>query len=381
MQLIEIHIIKVKLKNPRNYIIFLNHQKNPLLFFYYFMKYFCVLNNQMKRPSIKDIATLAGVSVATVSYVLNKKEGQRISEETRKKIFNIAETINYTPNKIAKSLKTNTTKLLGLIVADISNEFYSHMARNLEDKALKLGYTLIIGSSDENAEKFKKLTELFSQQQVDGMIVAPVAGSEKTLENLINNKYPIVTIDRYLKEVEIAGITINNQEIAETTTHLLLKKDFSTIIYIGYKTELPHLLDRQYGFEKAVRSSEKPVEVQYILVGLDNIAKEVHLQLEMMLGKTPANAALYFSSNKLAVAGLSYIVKNNIKVPEQVSVVAFDETDAYDLFPTEITYIQQPIEEMAEEAIKLLDEQISNYTATGKRVTLSAKLVPKASLK
>ncbi|MEF9477922.1 substrate-binding domain-containing protein [Chryseobacterium sp. 1B4] len=99
------------------------------------------------------------------------------------------------------------------------------------------------------------------------------------------------------------------------------------------------------------------------------------------MGKKPENTALYFSSNKLAVAGLSYLVKNNIKVPEQVSVIAFDETDAYDLFPTEVTYIQQPIEEMAEEAIKLLDGQITDYTATGKRVTLSAKLVAKASLK
>jgi LacI family transcriptional regulator len=335
----------------------------------------------MKRSSIKDIAKLAGVSVATVSYVLNKKEGQRISEETRKKIFKIAETINYTPNKIAKSLKTNKTKLLGLIVADISNDFYSHMARNLEDKALKLGYTLIIGSSDENAEKFKKLTELFSQQQVDGMIVAPVAGSEKTLENLINIKYPVVTIDRYLKGVSVPGITIDNQEIAERTTSLLLNKDFDKMIYIGYETELPHLLDRQHGFEKAISSSNKTAEIQYILVGLENIAQEVHSQLENRLGKKPENTALYFSSNKLAVAGLSYLIKNNIKVPEQVSVVAFDETDAYDLFPTEITYIQQPIEEMAEEAIRLLDGQINDYAATGKRVTLSAKLVAKASLK
>ncbi|AZA98996.1 LacI family transcriptional regulator [Chryseobacterium joostei] len=335
----------------------------------------------MKRPSIKDIATLAGVSVATVSYVLNRKEGQRISEETRKKIFEIAETIKYTPNKIAKSLKTNKTKLLGLIVADISNEFYSNMARSLEDRALKLGYTLIIGSSDENAEKFKKLTELFSQQQVDGMIVAPVSGSEKILESLINIKYPIVTIDRYLKGVTLPGITIDNQEIAERTTSLLISKNFNKIIYVGYKTELPHLLDRQHGFEKAVKYSEKPVEVHYLLVGLENIAEEVHLQLQKMLEKTPENTALYFSSNKLAVAGLSYLVKNNIKVPEQVSVVAFDETDAYDLFPTEITYIQQPIKEMAEEAIKLLDGQINNYIETGKRITLSAKLISKASLK
>jgi LacI family transcriptional regulator len=115
----------------------------------------------MKRTSIKDIAQIAHVSVATVSYVLNNKEGQKISEATKEKIFKIAESINYKPNKIAKSLKTNKTKLLGLIVADISNEFYSTLARKLENKALKKGYTLIIGSSDENAEKFQMLIELF----------------------------------------------------------------------------------------------------------------------------------------------------------------------------------------------------------------------------
>lgn len=213
------------------------------------------------------------------------------------------------------------------------------------------------------------------------MIVAPVSGSENTLENLINIKYPIVTIDRYLKGVAVPGITINNQEIAESTAGLLLNKDFDKIIYIGYETELPHLLDRQRGFEKAVGSSGKTAEMHYLLVGLENITREVHSQLESKLGNAPENTALYFSSNKLAVAGLSYIVKNNISVPEQVSVVAFDETDAYNLFPTEITYIQQPIEEMAEEAIKLLDAQIHDYTATGKRVTLSAKLVSRASLK
>ncbi|AZA76908.1 LacI family transcriptional regulator [Chryseobacterium sp. G0186] len=335
----------------------------------------------MKRSSIKDIAKLAGVSVATVSYVLNRKEGQRISKETQEKIFEIAETINYTPNKIAKSLKSSKTKLLGLIVADISNDFYSNMARNLEDKALKLGYTLIIGSSDENAEKFKKLTELFSQQQVDGMIVAPVAGSEETLENLIKVNYPIVTIDRYLKGIMIPGITINNQEIVENTTQSLLHKDFDKIIYVGYQTQLQHLLDRQYGFERALKSDGKIPEVQYILVGLENILHEIHQQLDKALGKTPKNTALYFSSNKLAVAGLSYLVKNNIKVPDQVSVLAFDETEAYNLFPTDITYIQQPIEEMAEAAIKLLDEQINSYVTTGKRVILSAKLISKSSLK
>lgn len=335
----------------------------------------------MKKASIKDIARIAGVSVATVSYVLNKKEGQRISEETKKKIFEVAETINYTPNRMARSLKNNRTKLLGLIVADISNEFYSTIARNLEDNALKLGYTLIIGSSDENAEKFEKLIELFSQQQVDGMIVAPVAGSEDSLLKLLNKNYPVVTIDRYLKGVNVPGIIVNNREIAESTTSILLEKDFDKIIYVGYDTKLQHLLDRQQGFDASISESNKNIAVERIKVGLDNITEEIHNQLANALGKNPKNTALYLSSNKLAVAGLSYLIKNNIKVPQDVSVLAFDETEAYKLFPTEITYVKQPLEQMTDEAIKLLDLQINEYSNTSKKITLSGDLIIKKSIK
>jgi len=335
----------------------------------------------MKKASIKDIARIAGVSVATVSYVLNKKEGQRISEETKKKIFAVAETINYTPNRMARSLKNNRTKLLGLIVADISNEFYSTIARNLEDNALKLGYTLIIGSSDENAEKFEKLIELFSQQQVDGMIVAPVAGSEDSLLKLLNKNYPVVTIDRYLKGVNIPGIIVNNREIAESTTSILLEKDFDKIIYVGYDTKLQHLLDRQQGFDASISESNKNIAVERIKVGLDNITEEIHNQLANALGQNPKNTALYLSSNKLAVAGLSYLIKNNIKVPQDVSVLAFDETEAYKLFPTDITYVKQPLEQMTDEAIKLLDLQINEYSNTSKKITLSGDLIIKKSIK
>lgn len=335
----------------------------------------------MKRSSIKDIARIAGVSVATVSYVLNKKEGQKISEETKKKIFEVAETINYIPNRNARSLKSNKSKLLGLIVADISNDFYSHIARKLEDKALQLGYSLIIGSSGENATKFEKLIELFSQQQVDGMIVAPVVGSEASLLKLIEKNYPVVTIDRYLKGINVSGVILNNIEIAETATDFLLKKNFDRIIYIGYDTKLEHLLDRQKGFESSISEFGADVLTENILVGIENVAEEVQTKLGDALGKKPKNTALYFSSNKLAVAGLAYLIKNKISVPQDVSVLAFDETEAYQLFPTKISYIKQPLEEMADEAITILDSQINQYSRTAKKITLSASLILQNSIK
>ncbi len=331
----------------------------------------------MKRASIKDIARIAGVSVATVSYVLNKKEGSRISNTTKEKILEVARSINYTPNKIAKSLKMSKSKLIGLIVADISNDFYSNIARNIEDEAMKLGYTLLIGSCDENPEKFKKLTELFSEQQVDGMIVAPVVDSDDAINKLIAEEYPIVTIDRYLKNVSLPGVMINNAEISAHICDQLTEKGFDEIIYVGYDTELPHLLDRQEGFEKRIAKSDIPLKS--VLIGIQNITEEVNEKLNKSID-LKKRTAIYFSSNKLGIAGLRYLNDHQIQVPEQVSVIAFDETEAYHLFPTDINFVQQPLIGMAKESVKLLDNQINHYTPDGERITLQAKYMERNSV-
>lgn len=331
----------------------------------------------MKRASIKDIARIAEVSVATVSYVLNRKEGSRISEATRKKVFEVAENINYTPNKIARSLKMSKSKLIGLIVADISNDFYSNIARNIEDEAMKLGYTLLIGSCDENPEKFRKLTELFSEQQVDGMIVAPVVGSDEAISKLIREGYPVVTIDRYLKNVSLPGVMINNSEISEYICDYLVSRKFDEIIYVGYDTELPHLLDRQDGFDQ--RISKTDISTKRILIDIHTIAEEIPVKLKESIDLSK-KTAVYFSSNKLGIAGLRYLIDNNIKVPEDLSVVAFDETEAYYLFPTEISFVQQPLTDMAKESVNLLDSQIGHYTPDGKRVILNARFMERGSV-
>lgn len=331
----------------------------------------------MKRASIKDIARIAGVSVATVSYVLNKKEGSRISDATKKKILEVAETINYTPNKIAKSLKMSKSKLIGLIVADISNDFYSNIARNIEDEAMKLGYTLLIGSSDETPEKFKKLTELFSEQQVDGMIVAPVVESDEAITKLMAEQYPLVTIDRYLENIDLPGVMINNADISEQICNHLVEKEFEEIIYVGYDTKLPHLLDRQKGFDRRIEKSD--ISSKRILIGIHNITEEIHQKLTANLDFTK-KTAIYFSSNKLGIAGLRYLIDQNIRVPEDVSVIAFDETEAYHLFPTEISFVRQPLIDMARESVKIIDNQINNYNPTVKRITLQANYVERNSV-
>ena len=150
-----------------------------------------------KRVSLKDIAKKAGVSTATVSYVLSKKENSGISAEVSEKIKKIAEELDYRPNQIAKSLQSGKTLTIGLILADISNPFFAHIARIIEDEAKKHDYTVIFGSSDENASKSRDLIQFLTNRQVDGFIIAPAEDSEKDIKLLKKQNIPFVLIDRF----------------------------------------------------------------------------------------------------------------------------------------------------------------------------------------
>ncbi|MCH5715298.1 LacI family DNA-binding transcriptional regulator [Niabella hibiscisoli] len=154
------------------------------------LRYICLHARKIRKSILKDIAREVGVSVALVSYVLNNRFENRINKDVAEKIRTTARRLHYQPNQIAKSLKTNKTFTIGLVVADISNPFSSGLARIIEDEGAKYGYTVIFGSSDEDLVKFETLTNAFINRQVDGLILLPPAGSEPLLLRLQQMRFP-----------------------------------------------------------------------------------------------------------------------------------------------------------------------------------------------
>src|SRR4051812_9251402 len=144
-----------------------------------------------KRVLLKDIAAKVGVSIALVSYVLNNKKG-KVSPQMAEKIRRTAKEMNYLPNLVAKSLQSGKSHTIGLVVADISNAFFSRLARIMEHEAEKQGYTVIFGSTDESADKSQLLIEAFLNRQVDGLIIAPAAETEPQLQLLRKKRIPFV---------------------------------------------------------------------------------------------------------------------------------------------------------------------------------------------
>jgi LacI family transcriptional regulator len=333
----------------------------------------------LKRTSLKDIARIVGVSTALVSYVLNNQKQGRISKEIAQKIRDTAAFLHYRPNQIARSLKTSKTYTIGLIVADISNPFSSSLARIIEDEADRQGYTVIFGSSDENDQKFEKLVEALLNRQVDGLIISPPAGAESQINQLKKQEVSFVLVDRYYPGIDTNWISLDNYSSTYDAVQHLLASGSKTVGMITYDTPLFHLQERKRGWLDAIKKDEAlPLENRIREVHINNDQKEIENAVQDLLSLNPPVGALLFSTNRLAISALRYIKTIPVRVPEDLAVVGFDETDAFDFFYSPLTYIKQPLQQMGKMAIRILLDDIKAKTKT-EQVVMSAELIVRQS--
>ena len=194
-----------------------------------------------RKVSLKDIAQKVGVSTALVSYVLNNKRENRVSREIAQRIRDVAAEMNYRINQVARSLKTNKTYTIGLVVSDIANPFSSGLARIIEDEAEQHQYTVIFSSSDENARKSGKLIETLLDRQVDGLILAPPAFSEHQVIQLQQQQVPFVLVDRYFPDLKTNYVALDNYGAAFKGVEHLITAGCRRIGMLTYGNELHHL--------------------------------------------------------------------------------------------------------------------------------------------
>ncbi|MBA4167035.1 MAG: LacI family DNA-binding transcriptional regulator, partial [Chitinophagaceae bacterium] len=236
-----------------------------------------------KRVLLKDIAAKVGVSIALVSYVLNNKEG-RVGRKMAEKIRKVAADMNYLPNLVAKSLQSGRTHTIGLLVADISNAFFSRIARIIELEAEKSGYTVIFGSTDESADKSRLLIEAFLNRQVDGLIIAPVAATSDQLLMLKKKKVPFVLIDRYFSALDVNSVRVNNYESAYNATEYLIQTGRKRISLISYKdTGMSHFSERSAGYKAALKKYRRRANL--ISVPYRQMEKEMPAVLKQLIMK------------------------------------------------------------------------------------------------
>lgn len=336
----------------------------------------------MKKINLKDIADYVGVSTALVSYVLNGQAIEKqVNKSTAERITKAAKKFNYQPNQIAKSLKIQKTHTIGLVVADINFRFSTGITSAIEEEAKKNNYTVIYGSSNEDAEKFAKLINVFVNRRVDGLILVPTEGSENEIEVLQSSGIPFVLVDRHFPGIHCNYIALNNYKATYDATQYLIDKGHRRIAFINYRTTLFHLLERNRGYLDALKDNGLNFEQSW-LQQIDKIAgdNEVAINIdELMEGSEPCDA-IFFATDTLAISGLKYFNKQKISVPGQISVLSFDESDAFDLFYVPITFSRQPLIEMGRLAVNNLID-LMNGSGIIKQISLDAKLIAGASCK
>ena len=282
--------------------------------------------SSLKKISLKDIAEAAGVSTALVSFVLNgKKKEYRVGEETAQRILKIANEMNYQPNLAAKSLRSGKTKTIGLVVSDISNPFFSQLARVLEDEATKRGYTVLFGSSDEDKDKMTRVVSNLINKGVDGLIIVPCDNSEKSIASLVNNNIPIVLFDRYFPEINVSYVALNNFNASYISTKHLLNAGYNAPCMVAYDVNLIHMKERIRGYKKAMDEAGKRNLANVVFLRQDAPIKDMG---EGIIGK--------------------------------IGLVGFDGNPVFDFFDAPISYIQQPIDVLVQKALEILIDIIIN---------------------
>lgn len=315
----------------------------------------------MKKVGLKDVAQQVGVSVALVSYVLNgQAEEKQVGKEVAEKIRIAAAELNYVPNQAAKSLKTQRTQTIGLVVADINYRFSSGITRAIEAEAKRKNFTVIFGSSNESSSKFDEIVNVLANRQVDGLILVPVQNSEHTILKLQQSEVPFILIDRNFQNILTSSISLDNYKAAYDSTVYLLKMGHKRIAFINYDATLYNLTERTRGYKDALKANGlKPDDQFFHKIGAVDPKSETAKSIDKLVsGDNPCDA-IFFATDRLAIFGLQHLNELKLQVPKDISVFSFDAAEAFDLFYCPVTHASQPLEIMGKMAVNALIDIIN----------------------
>lgn len=333
------------------------------------------------KVSLSDIAKAAGVSTALVSYVMSGKEKEgRVGQEMANRIREIANELNYQPNLLAKSLRNGRTNTIGLIIADISNPFFANIAREVEDESRRNGYTIIIGSSDEDADKAWDLMNVLINRQVDGFIIVSSENSGRLVEHLQNIRLPFVLLDRHFPEYNTDFVVTNNAKASHEAGSHLIQNGYRRIGFIAYKSAMFHVKERIRGYQEALQEHGIEPKATWLKeVQFNAIESEIRTAIDELVQTEEPIDAIIFSTYGLAVNGLKYLNELRLRVPEDLGVVSFGQAEVFDLYYCPISYMRQPIDVLGKKAVSMLITRLSGESGEAQHFTVDAQLIARES--
>ena len=300
--------------------------------------------------TIKDVARLADVSIATVSAVMNGKGG--VSPELAQRVQQAMEALDYHPNQVARSLKVRQTHTIGMVIPDVTNPFFTDVMRGVEDEARRNGYSVIFCNANEDPElERRQLSTLFSRR-VDGVLLAPT-DSLAAQDRLTRRRFPLVFFDRIPTDFSGTAVVTDNLEASREAARHLIGLGHQRIAVIAGRLNLSNGLKRLEGFRQALQEAHLPLREEYLRRGDFQLEGGYQCGLELM-GLPDPPSAIFCCNNKMTLGLMRALGELRIPCPERVSVLGFDDFDWAASFSPRLTTIAQPAYEMGKTAVELL---------------------------
>src|SRR5690554_945300 len=328
--------------------------------------------------SMNDVAKLAGVSIVTVSRVINNHKN--VSDSTRKRVLKAIKELKYQPSRVAKRLRSKTLSgnLLGVLIPDIQNPFYVDVLNGIEDVAYNHNYALIMCNFNQDEKKEAMYLDILQSEAVDGLIVAPVREDDQKVIDVLKSGLPMVCVDRGLKNVEVDVVLVNNERGAFMAVEHLVVSGYERIAYISGKPEIPSSRHREKGYLEALKKHGLVVDRSLIKYGDSKHASGISLCDELLSMENPPDA-IFTGNNLITLKALETIHKRGLVIPTDVAIVGFDDMYWSNSLNPPLTAVRQPAYEIGKRAAELLIQRIGDPSRPAIQMILNTELMVRKS--
>ncbi|MFB9994816.1 LacI family DNA-binding transcriptional regulator [Deinococcus oregonensis] len=325
--------------------------------------------------TIHDVAREANLSIATISRALNRPE--TVAAQTRERVLVAVAKTGYRPDAVGRSLREGRSRSIGLIVSDIRNPFYASITKVVEDAAYERGYGLLICNADEQPARAREALHFLASHQVSGVIHVPTGESTELLQELIGKGIPIIDLDRVSGLADPSAVMVDNRQGARLAAQHLIELGHTRIAVIAGPPHLTSGAARLAGFEQTLQAAGITLAPQYLTYG-DFREASGRRAAEQLLTLPEPPTALFVANNEMMAGALGAVLELGWRIPEQLSLIGFDDARWAKYMHPPLTVIAQPIEAIGRLAAQQLFDQL-DQKASAQIHVLEATLIVRAS--
>jgi LacI family transcriptional regulator len=326
--------------------------------------------------TIRDVAAMALVSPATVSRVLNGK--QDVGSDLRRRVLGAVAELGYRPNGPARSLRTRAAMVLGVIISDITNPFFTAVVRGAEDQAQLAGYSVVLANADENLAKEARYLEVAAAEQMAGVLLSPASPKQTNTDVLFERGIPVVTIDRRLAAAPVDSVTVNNHRAARDAVLHLIGQGCQRVGLVAGPVETTTGASRLAGYRAALRDAGRRLDLSLIAYGNFRTEGGYEATRQLLRQLRPPDGLL-ISNSLMTVGGLQAITEAGLGIPDDIAIVGFDDSSWATALNPPLTVVAQPTYEIGRQATMLLLRRIDGEKFPPRHVVLRAELIERAS--